>query len=409
MKLKDVIECYISGDWGNEAPTERENIAVSCIRGADIMPIRNYNFSEIPTRYISAVSLASKGLKEGDIVIEKSGGSPTQSTGRVVYVSKELLQEKQNIVCTNFCVAIRIKKKWDPYYIYNYLLHVYDLGVFFNYEGKTSGLKNLDTEKAFDSIPIKDIDIIDQKRVSTILSTIDEKVSVNNRIRIRLEQTARKYYDFFINNTRIQKNNWREVSLCELIERKISGDWGNEEISGAYNFRVSCVRGADMNDLTQLPTRYIKMKEDILLVDGDIVVEISGGSPTQSTGRSVLITEEVLDRFNNKVICSNFCRGLRFKKPLHGYFYYLVFKALYETGCFFNYEGKTSGLHNLDIDAFLDNRVCVPSDGELTNLSQEIKSLYSQISLLDTENLQLMKEREYILPLLISGQLSIKE
>ena len=86
-----------------------------------------------------------------------------------------------------------------------------------------------------------------------------------------------------------------------------------------------------------------------------------------------------------------------------------VFKALYETGCFFNYEGKTSGLHNLDIDAFLDNRVCVPSDEELTNLSQEIKSLYSQISLLDTENLQLMKEREYILPLLISGQLSIKE
>ena len=180
--ISDIIETYISGDWGNDEPTEDASCPVSCIRGADIVPIYNSEYSNIPLRYISEKSLSNRALQEGDIVIEKSGGSPTQSTGRVVYISKELLEEKQDVVCSNFCAAFRIKPEWDAKYVYYYLQHIYNAGVFFNFEGKTSGLKNLIMDTAFKSITIKKIAIETQRSIATVLSTIESKMAANRAI-----------------------------------------------------------------------------------------------------------------------------------------------------------------------------------------------------------------------------------
>ena len=180
--ISDIIETYISGDWGNDEPSDEIACAVSCIRGADIVPIYNSEYSNIPHRYISKSSLDKRALQEGDIVIEKSGGSPTQSTGRVVYISRELLEAKQDIVCSNFCAAFRIKPEWDSKYVYYYLQYIYNAGVFFNFEGKTSGLKNLIMDSAFKSIKIKKIPIETQRSIATVLTTIESKMSTNRAI-----------------------------------------------------------------------------------------------------------------------------------------------------------------------------------------------------------------------------------
>ena len=182
LKFEQVIDSYISGDWGNDESSEEASCTVSCIRGADIVPIRNSDFTNIPTRYISSRSLAAHTLQEGDIVIEKSGGSPTQSTGRVVYISKELLAAKGDVVCSNFCVAFRVKAEWNPKYIYYYLCNIYNADVFFNFEGKTSGLKNLQVEAAFKAIPIKKIAIEEQASIANTLSIIESKLAVNRQI-----------------------------------------------------------------------------------------------------------------------------------------------------------------------------------------------------------------------------------
>ena len=114
MILAEIIEEYISGDWGNEEYSDDTPNAVFCIRAADFMSILSVDYTNIPTRYISDNSYKNKQLKVGDIIIEKSGGSPTQSTGRVILVTEELLKKKQHIVCSNFCEAFRVKKEWSP-------------------------------------------------------------------------------------------------------------------------------------------------------------------------------------------------------------------------------------------------------------------------------------------------------
>ena len=182
MKIKDIIDLFITGDWGEETCSDETPCAVTCVRGADIIPVSEYNFSAIPIRYISQLSYSKKCLQVGDIIIEKSGGSPTQSTGRVSFVSQELLDSVGAVVCSNFCTAFRVKKGWNPLYVYYYLQFIYNLGAFFNFEGKTSGLKNLQLDAAFAAIPIEDFSESIQNDIVTILQGLEKKITINRAI-----------------------------------------------------------------------------------------------------------------------------------------------------------------------------------------------------------------------------------
>ena len=73
MKLSEIIDVFIAGDWGNEYPSLEAPHAVLCVRGADIVPISNNDFANIPLRYISDRSFQQKLLQVGDIVIMKYG------------------------------------------------------------------------------------------------------------------------------------------------------------------------------------------------------------------------------------------------------------------------------------------------------------------------------------------------
>lgn len=70
--------------------------------------------------------------------------------------------------------------------MFYYLQVVYDSGVFFNFEDKTSGLKNLILDSAFQSITIKNVPLEEQDKIAEILSRIDEKVAVNHAINVHI-------------------------------------------------------------------------------------------------------------------------------------------------------------------------------------------------------------------------------
>ena len=182
MKLADIIDTFITGDWGEESPTQDTPNAAYCVRGADIVPITNHNFTDIPQRYVCDRTKETKLLVAGDLVIEKSGGSPTQSTGRIVYVSEDLIKAKGNVVCSNFCTAFRVKAGWNPLYVYYFWENVYNHGAFFNFEGKTSGIKNLQLDNALSAIDIEYLPLEKQNQIVASLASIDEKIKVNRQI-----------------------------------------------------------------------------------------------------------------------------------------------------------------------------------------------------------------------------------
>lgn len=156
-----MVENTIGGDWGKEAPTGNYTEKVYCIRGADIPYIKYGNKGKIPTRFILPKNYANKKLNSGDLVVEISGGSPTQSTGRVAFISNSLLNKFNNgLVCTNFCRAVTPKSDWSLF-LYTLWQYLYDKDLFFTYENGTTGIKNFDLAGFLDneefSVPPKEL------------------------------------------------------------------------------------------------------------------------------------------------------------------------------------------------------------------------------------------------------------
>lgn len=199
------------------------------------------------------------------------------------------------------------------------------------------------------NFPIYIPDLKTQQSIATVLSALDKKIALNNQINARLEEMAKTLYDYWFvqfdfpdADGKPYKSSGGEMVFDETLKREIpkgwevkqishwikadkSGDWGKEQQEGNYTVKVNCVRGADINAINlqgniETPIRFILAKnEHKLLSPFDFVVEISGGSPTQSTGRLAPISQYVLERFDLPLICSNFCKAISLKDT--SYFY----------------------------------------------------------------------------------------
>jgi len=290
------------------------------------------------------------------------------------------------------------------------------------------------------SIPLSVHSPEDQKSISSVLSVIDDKIELNNKINNELEQMAKTLYDYWFvqfdfpdANDKPYKSSdgamvfnddlkckipkdWRAVSIESIISKSKNGDWGEEKIS-LNLMKVYCVRGADINALNgqsanlEPPVRYIRRDhQERLLKPDDLMVEISGGSPTQSTGRIAHIGETIFSRFESPLVCSNFCKAISLKDKAHSYILKHYWNKLYESEVFFNFEGKTSGIKNLMFDRVIqDVYLAMPSDNDLVTQFHEICQRNDE--LIQTrllENQKLAELRDWLLPMLMNGQVTIK-
>jgi type I restriction enzyme S subunit len=179
-------------------------------------------------------------------------------------------------------------------------------------------------------LPIKDLNKIlislppipTQRAIAATLSCLDDKIELNNRINANLEAQAQAVFkSWFVDFEPwggVRPKGWREVTFSEIISTTLCGDWGKDTPTGNNTQEVYCIRGADIPNVNvgnkgKMPIRFILPKSyaSKRLAVGDIVVEISGGSPTQSTGRCALITQSLLDRYDRGMVCTNFCRAVK--------------------------------------------------------------------------------------------------
>lgn len=108
IEIQEVIKEIISGNWGNAEP-KKNNAPVKVIRGTDLPNIPLFNLHKTPTRYLNEEKIASLMLRPFDIIVEMSGGSQDQPTGRAGIVTEELLQYfGMPIICSNFCKVLRL-------------------------------------------------------------------------------------------------------------------------------------------------------------------------------------------------------------------------------------------------------------------------------------------------------------
>ena len=269
--------------------------------------------------------------------------------------------------------------------------------------------------KDFKRMPFSFPSIEEQRKITNLCSAIDAKIQINNAINENLEQQAQAIFkEWFIENP--ENNEWSTGTFSELIKTTLNGDWGKESPTGNNTEKVYCIRGADIPEVKagnkgKMPTRYILPKNFVTkqLTAGDIVVEISGGSPTQSTGRCTAITQSLLDRYDSGMVCTNFCKAI---KPKEGYslFIYYYWQYLYSKGIFFSYENGTTGIKNLDFSGFIETEtILIPPVDKVIAFDDYCKSIFNQIFANGKQNEHLAVLRNTLLPKLMSGELDVSD
>lgn len=271
---------------------------------------------------------------------------------------------------------------------------------------KSSDIEDLEIE-----IP----ELTTQEKIAEILSSLDKKIAQNIKINENLEQQAQAIFkSWFIDNR--ENEYWKRGTFSELVVSTLNGDWGKEAPSGNNTEKVYCVRGADIPDVKagnkgKMPIRYILPKNYASkhLSDGDIVVEISGGSPTQSTGRCTAITQSLLDRYDSGMVCTNFCKAI---KPLDEYsmFIYYYWQYLYDRKVFFSYENGTTGIKNLDFSGFLESEsIIIPPIDIVHKFNKFCRNIFDQVFANGKQTEQLVTMRDVLLPKLMSGEIDVSE
>ena len=340
--------------------------------------------------------------------------APSITIGRSGNVGKPFLFKGRSW-SHNTSLYIKEYKAVDPIFIY-YFLQTLDLG---NYAGG-SAVPTLNRNHIHTLNVYVPTDIAEQRKIGAVLSAIDDKIELNNAINENLEQQAHALFKAWFGDFEpfggIMPENWRMGTFSEIIESTLGGDWGKEEPTGNYTEQVYCIRGADIPEVKagnkgKMPTRYILPKnyKSKKLVPDDIVIEISGGSPIQSTGRSTVIPQSLLNRYDMGMVCTNFCRAI---KPIQGYskFIYYYWQYLYDRKVFFSYENGTTGIKNLDISGFIETEPVIIPSVEALDKFNELSSVYfQQIFANGLENEKLSSLRDTLLPKLMNGEIDVSE
>ena len=418
MKLSEIIEVFIAGDWGNESQTKDTPYAVSCVRGADIVPIQNNEFRDIPLRYISLRSFQNKLLQEGDIVIEKSGGSPTQATGRAVYISKELLSATRSMVCSNFCVAFRVKQGWNPYFVYQYWQHLYNRKIFFNFEGKTSGIKNLQLDIVLSTIEIEPYSVEEQNAIARQLQLIEQKIGLNRAINHNLEEMAKQLYDYWFvqfdypnKNGKSYKSSGGTMTYNENLKRYIPENWhcGNLFEIATFTNGLACQKFRPKDGEVPLPVIKIREMHDGISSDTEDVspnipesVKVYNGDVLFSWSASleVMLWAYGLGGLNQHIFkvtsANDFPKSFYYFQLLN---YVDVFKKMA--------EARKTTMGHITQDHLRQSTIAIPDDKDIAaKFEKRISPIFARIVKLQEEIQQLSKLRDELLPLLMNGQVS---
>jgi type I restriction enzyme S subunit len=295
-----------------------------------------------------------------------------------------------------------------------------------------------------------------QKKIAHILSTLDDKIELNRKMNQTLEEMAQVLFkSWFVDFDPVRAKaearseaeleakaaelgiskevldlfpsrlvesemgmipeGWEIKPFGELLSKTIGGDWGKEEPDDKHTEKVKIIRGTDIPKIKNIsieavPTRYVEVKKlkTRELFDGDIVIEVSGGTKNQPTGRSLYITNEILEMLGNKVEPASFCRLFRPINAEIGLILGQHMLHIYDQGKTWQYQNQSTGISNFQTTIFLEKEhVLVPDAKVLTEFYKIVRPLIEKS--LSSENITLQKTRDTLLPKLLSGELDVSE
>ena len=417
LTLKEAELEFIDGDRGVNYPKKSELLPEGDCVFLNTGNVRqnSFDFSNLDFITKEKDNLLRNGkLQRDDIVLTTRG-----TVGNVALYSQEV--PFSNIRINSGMVIIRVNKNfWHPYFIY----------LFFQSHLFKKQISRLISGSAQPQLPISILETVnipqltldEQKEIIFNIKSIDQKIQINNQINQELEAMAKTLYDYWFvqfdfpdENGKPYKSSGGKMVYNDKLKREIPEGWGvakvediaqtgsggtpkSTNVSYYSNGEIPWINSGELEQTVITSTSNFITEEGLnnssakLFPSGTILVAMYGAT----AGKVSFLTFEAS---TNQAICAIMLNDIRMR-------YYLknVIEDLYQ---YLVKLSTGSARDNLSQDMIKNIKVVIPSNDILDRYYDFSNNIIKEITKKQQENEQLTQLRDWLLPMLMNGQVKV--
>ena len=414
MKYRKLMDCCEFISDGDHLPPPKSTEGIPFITISNFTGQNKISFEDtmfVPKSYYDKLSETKKAHK-GDILYSVVG-----SFGKPVYVDFEM-----PMVFQRHIAILRPKSDVNGKYLYYTMLNpqfyrmVDKLAI-----GCSQRTVTLDTLRNIEvSLPDKDI----QDKMVGVLSLIDEKIDINNNVNDNLEQQLMLLYDYWFTQFDFPDNDGNPYQTSggkmvwnDTLKRNIPENWKVQSVNS--NCLSSIIKpGVEIfNTKTYLATADVKGTSISTgtIVDYDGRESRANMQPSinsvwfakmKNSIKHLYLNKEMQPIISSSILSTGFC-GLQCNEISFEYIASYVSNAYFEIHKDMLAHGATQEAVNNDDLAGV--HIIIPEAIVLRAYHEATQAIYAQISKNICENQELVKLRDWLLPMLMNGQATISD
>ena len=253
------------------------------------------------------------------------------------------------------------------------------------------------------NFPIYIPDLKTQQSIAAVLSALDKKIALNKQINARLEEMAKTLYDYWFvqfdfpdANGKPYKSSGGEMVFDETLKREIPKGWKPFKLSELVTLSTG---KEDANFATEQGIYpFFTCSEKILKCDVysfDTQAILLAGNGTFSVKRFT-------GRFNAY-------QRTYVLEPKSKNLYSIVYFVIIDNVIKFTSGSRGSIIKFITRGDIENIDVVLPNDIENMRFSEVLYAYLLQAELLEKQNHQLTQLRDFLLPMLMNGQVSVAE
>lgn len=336
---------------------------------------------------------STKILSKGDIIISARG-----TVGELAIIPSGMAFNQS-------CYGLRAKDFVDSCFLY-YLLKQSVNILKHNTHGSVF---DTITRETFENISVKLPPLPTQQKIAAILSSLDDKIELNNKINTNLEQQAQALFkNWFVDFEPFggkMPEGWKECKaeeLCTVVTKGTTPTTlGKKFTDSGINF----IKGEsildnhtfDLQKISHIDDETNLMLKRSIIQPNDILFTVAG-----TLGRFAFIDETLTPANTNQAV------GIIRANPeiISPYYLYSFFIGNWHND-YYTKRIQQAVQANLSLGTIKSLPIIIPDSQNLNKYTNLIEPLFRQMKQLENENIKLADLRDTILPKLINGEIEV--